>query len=446
MAQAKAKIFISYSRVDEAFARQLAGSLSAMGADVWIDVEDIPAGLKWSSAIQQGLDVCDALLVIISPESMASNNVEDEWQYFLDQKRPVFPIQYRPAKTHFQLSRIQYVDFARQSYEQAILQLNAELRRRAIVVQPILGAEAPRPQPPLSTTTQPIAAPAPAHSRTPLLLGIGAAGLVAAALMASGVFSNPPPVPTPTAMLTTTEQVAVVPSSTVAPLLTATSLLTQTSSFTPTITLTASRTRRGTPVPPTELALTQAVVIDTQVAQAETDDALATETAFALTDDVMQQTLDSYTDTPTPNFPQTVAAARTATRAARTQAAAATQTQNAIISPTPVPTLTPNAMVCAGTPPTRLNAGMRAMVPFISPGGTNDNVNVRVQPGTGSEAVVALSPGRLMYITGQPQCADGYIWYPVQTQNAPIISGWVAEGGFASSEIEYYIEPFLAGT
>jgi hypothetical protein len=48
-----ARIFISYSRVDEAFARQLAKTLSEYGADVWIDVEDIPAGMKWSSAIQQ---------------------------------------------------------------------------------------------------------------------------------------------------------------------------------------------------------------------------------------------------------------------------------------------------------------------------------------------------------------------------------------------------------
>jgi hypothetical protein len=37
------RIFISYSRHDEDFARRLATSLSDMGADVWIDVEDIPA-------------------------------------------------------------------------------------------------------------------------------------------------------------------------------------------------------------------------------------------------------------------------------------------------------------------------------------------------------------------------------------------------------------------
>src|SRR5262245_58227367 len=54
-----ARIFISYSRKDEAFSRRLAASLSQLGADVWIDVEDIPSGMKWSRAIQEGLDVSD---------------------------------------------------------------------------------------------------------------------------------------------------------------------------------------------------------------------------------------------------------------------------------------------------------------------------------------------------------------------------------------------------
>ena len=82
-----ARLFISYSRNDEEFARQLATSLSEMGADVWIDIEDIPAGMKWSRAIQEGLDSGQLLIVIISPDSMDSRNVEDEWQYYLDNNK-----------------------------------------------------------------------------------------------------------------------------------------------------------------------------------------------------------------------------------------------------------------------------------------------------------------------------------------------------------------------
>jgi hypothetical protein len=126
------RIFISYSRLDRDFATRLAKSLADLGADVWIDYEDIPAGLKWSSAIQEGLDTSDGLLVIISPESMVSSNVEDEWQYFLDSKRPVIPILYKPAKIHFQLHRLQYVDFSVTRFGDAFGKLLDELRLKGI--------------------------------------------------------------------------------------------------------------------------------------------------------------------------------------------------------------------------------------------------------------------------------------------------------------------------
>jgi hypothetical protein len=142
-----ARIFISYSRTDEVFARQLATSLSQLGADVWIDIDDIPSGMKWSRAIQEGLDVSDVLLVVISPDSMGSHNVEDEWQYYLDQKKPVIPLLLTPTKLHFQLSRIQYVDFHRQAYDKSLRQLHAELGRKGIKLE----------APPRRTATQQVA-------------------------------------------------------------------------------------------------------------------------------------------------------------------------------------------------------------------------------------------------------------------------------------------------
>ena len=124
------RIFISYSRADEKFARKLATSLSDAGADIWIDMEDIPPGMNWSSAIQQGLDVCDVMLLIITPTSMSSKNVGNEWQYYFDNDKEIIPIRWLPTKTHFQLSRLQYVDFHEQTYENAIEQLIRRLGLR----------------------------------------------------------------------------------------------------------------------------------------------------------------------------------------------------------------------------------------------------------------------------------------------------------------------------
>jgi formylglycine-generating enzyme required for sulfatase activity len=158
-----ARIFISYSRRDEAFARRLASSLSQLGADVWIDIEDIPAGMKWSRAIQQGLDLGELLVVIISPDSMASQNVEDEWQYYLDQQKPIIPILWKPAKIHFQLNRIQHIDFQQQDYDTALRDLHHELRRKGIHLNPLPEVTAtvevsrrPRPRQPSGLPLAPI--------------------------------------------------------------------------------------------------------------------------------------------------------------------------------------------------------------------------------------------------------------------------------------------------
>ncbi len=146
------RIFISYSRVDEPFARKIARSLSDMGAQVWLDVEDIPAGMKWSTAIQQGLNVCQIMLLIVSPESMASNNVEDEWQYFLDNKKPIIPILFRPAEKHFQINRLQHVDFHNGSYQTAFERLMRELSAKGLPLANSMDLPQPRPQQPVATS------------------------------------------------------------------------------------------------------------------------------------------------------------------------------------------------------------------------------------------------------------------------------------------------------
>ena len=71
-------IFISYSHHDKAFATQLAKALPPLGIEPWIDLQGIHGGARWSTSVQEGLETCEALILILSPESMGSSNVEDE--------------------------------------------------------------------------------------------------------------------------------------------------------------------------------------------------------------------------------------------------------------------------------------------------------------------------------------------------------------------------------
>ncbi|HET8586563.1 MAG TPA: SH3 domain-containing protein, partial [Candidatus Limnocylindria bacterium] len=45
---------------------------------------------------------------------------------------------------------------------------------------------------------------------------------------------------------------------------------------------------------------------------------------------------------------------------------------------------------------------------------TDDGVNMRDQPATSGKVVATLPKGEQLEITGDPQTADGYRWYPVK--------------------------------
>lgn len=105
------QVFICYSRADKQFAMQLVDDLAEYEIEVWMDVRSIPTGSNWDLEVQKGLDHSDAMLVLLSPDSSASQNVADEWSYFIERNKPIVPIMVAPCEVPFRLSRRQRVDF-----------------------------------------------------------------------------------------------------------------------------------------------------------------------------------------------------------------------------------------------------------------------------------------------------------------------------------------------
>ena len=316
------EVFISYSRQDQEFAARLASSLAAIQANVWIDVDKIQAGVKWSTAIQQGLEQSELLLIVLSPDGMASTNVEDEWQWFLDQKKRVIPLLYRPTQIHFQLSRLQYINFTNKDYDSAFRDLYHEIQRHGFEVGELPGDSKPKPpperptQPPLVTDPMTIPssdAPMPVSSPHPLpikealaassinspytansaakrgrsrgwLLGIvGVVVLIALALIFVVFSSGTPPSATATASATV-RAVAVVPSPTPTTMPPSATL----TKVPPSATLTPiPATATATIQPPTaestenSAALISSVSTESVVATAEATEAAATAEASA---------------------------------------------------------------------------------------------------------------------------------------------------------------------
>ena len=104
-------IFFSYSRTDSAFVLKLAKDLRESGAQVWLDQLDIPAGSHWDASIQNALHTSKTLLIILTPTSVASENVMDEVSYALEEGKKVIPILHTECETPFRLRRLQRIDF-----------------------------------------------------------------------------------------------------------------------------------------------------------------------------------------------------------------------------------------------------------------------------------------------------------------------------------------------
>ena len=73
------QVFISYSRRDLAFVEQLAADLQAAGLDVWYDLSGLEGGARWSIEIEKGIRDSQYVLVVLSPDSVASEWVEREY-------------------------------------------------------------------------------------------------------------------------------------------------------------------------------------------------------------------------------------------------------------------------------------------------------------------------------------------------------------------------------
>ncbi len=88
-------IFISYAREDMDFVQRLVTALTADGRDVWVDFEDIPFASDWWEEIQTGIDASEALVLVISPDSITSRYCNLEVNYAVKNNKRLIPVVFR---------------------------------------------------------------------------------------------------------------------------------------------------------------------------------------------------------------------------------------------------------------------------------------------------------------------------------------------------------------
>jgi WD40 repeat protein len=117
-----ADLFISYSRRDLAFARRLTAALEARGKDVWVDLDDIMPSAPWMAEIRVAIAEADSVIVVLSPDSVASEVCRTELQSAVDLNKRLVPVVARPtpiADVPATLAALNFLDFSTDTSDEA---------------------------------------------------------------------------------------------------------------------------------------------------------------------------------------------------------------------------------------------------------------------------------------------------------------------------------------
>jgi hypothetical protein len=127
-----ARIFISHSSRDDAFARQLCGDLELTGHAPWIDDIEIVPGESIMSSVQDGISEARHAIVVVSNSAISSGWVDAEWKakywgVLINQKVRVIPVLREACELPLFLRILRRADFT-QSYAVGFAELCLTLR------------------------------------------------------------------------------------------------------------------------------------------------------------------------------------------------------------------------------------------------------------------------------------------------------------------------------
>jgi TIR domain-containing protein len=92
-----ADVFVSYARKDRERVVGWIRSLQSTGISVWVDEQAIEGAARWGQMITEAIEQCQAVLLMLSPASAASEHVLREVFLALDERKPILPLFLEPV-------------------------------------------------------------------------------------------------------------------------------------------------------------------------------------------------------------------------------------------------------------------------------------------------------------------------------------------------------------
>ena len=85
-------VFISHVEEDADTVLDIVRSLEAAGYTTWSYERDSYPGLDYLDQVERAIEGCNALIVLISPDSLGSQQVEDEVKWAREQRKYFLPV------------------------------------------------------------------------------------------------------------------------------------------------------------------------------------------------------------------------------------------------------------------------------------------------------------------------------------------------------------------
>ena len=137
------KIFISYAREDSAMANRLYNDLKKLGADPWLDTEDLLPGQRWGSEIKKVIRDSSHFFILLSKNSVTKRGfVQKELNFALNVLEEIPPddIYILPLRLddtyplHDKLQELHWLDLF-PSYPTALKKIKSALATSGAIVQ-----------------------------------------------------------------------------------------------------------------------------------------------------------------------------------------------------------------------------------------------------------------------------------------------------------------------
>jgi hypothetical protein len=124
-------LFLCHSSADKGIVRMVNDDLRRLGAETWLDENNIKVGESIVGKVSEGLKTSQYMVIFLSPESVSSLWTTREWQSFLARQLAgsmitILPVMVAKCEVPAILSDLKYANFS-ESYHDGLKELRTAL-------------------------------------------------------------------------------------------------------------------------------------------------------------------------------------------------------------------------------------------------------------------------------------------------------------------------------